>query len=66
MTELIIGLIGATLLYVLTFIYTCVILSLIFWCFGISFSLKIALGIWLVLFLLYLFIKVLIITTLDI
>ncbi len=66
MKELIIELIGATLLCGLTFIFTSFILSLIFWCFGISFSLKIALGIWLVLFLLYLFIKVLIITTLDI
>lgn len=66
MTELIIGLIGATLLYVLTFIYTCVILSLIFWCFGISFSLKIALGIWLVLLLLHSFVKVSVKASLDI
>ena len=66
MKEIIIGFICATLIYVLTFIYTCVILSLIFWCFGISFSLKIALGIWLVLLLLHSFIKVSVKASLDI
>ena len=57
MKEIIIGLICAILIYVLTFIYTCVILSLIFWCFGISFSLRLAFGIWIIIAALIAFVK---------
>lgn len=58
MTEIIVGLIGVVLVCLFSFICTAILLAMIFWCFGILFSLKIALGIWLVLFLLYLFIRV--------
>lgn len=58
MKEIIVGLIGVVLVCLFSFICTAILLAMIFWCFGISFSLKIALGIWLVLFLLYLFIRV--------
>ena len=57
MKEIIIGLICATLIYVLTFIYTCVILSLIFWCFGLVFSLRLAFGIWIIIAALIAFVK---------
>lgn len=57
MKEIIVGLIGVFIVWAISFLLLAGLLFILFWCFGLVFSLRLAFGIWMIIAALIAFVK---------